>query len=386
VDCHTVYLCAIDTPATAPRSPLFRAESEAAYVPGPDGRAGYVLSVADGRIEVRRFDSVRLTVSNDARTIGLTSAGNSPCYPMMLSATADVLAFASSSVPYGNKLESIGRSSDGERVVSDTEAQNWPRLSPDGRRLAWQRIDSVHGNPNIWVEDLDRGARVRVTTAPEPDMLPVWSPDGSRVAFVSGPPLGRPGTRTLAIANADGSGGARTFPCPGECYPTDWTSDGRDLIVNVLDAKGQHVWAIEASGSSAARPLLDAAFTQRDARISPDRRWIAYVSEESGRPEVSVRNLSGPPTRIVISPTGGDQPVWGRNGTELFFVNPQGRLQSVAVHRNGDATGAFGLPSELNVPPIGFGHWGTQYDVSPTAAASTSSAAIRTTRRERSTS
>jgi eukaryotic-like serine/threonine-protein kinase len=214
------------------------------------------------------------------------------------------------------------------------------------------------------VEDLDRGTRTRITTSPEPDMLPVWSPDGTRLAFVLGGLPGRPGARVLTIASADGSGVVRSFPCPRECYPTDWTSDGLDLIVNVPDAKGGDVWAIPASGTGAARPLLNAPFTERDARISPDRRWIAYVSEESGRPEVSVRNLSGPATRVVISASGGDQPVWARDGSELFFVNPQGRLQSVRVLRNRDAT-TFGLPVELNVPSIGFGHWGTQSDISP---------------------
>ena len=114
-----------------------------------------------------------------------------------------------------------------------------------------------------------------------------------------------------------------------------------------------------------AQPLLAESFTERDARLSPDGRWIVYVSEESGRPEVSVRRLSGPPRRIVISGGGGDQPVWRRDGAELFFVDPQGRLRSVAVGPGKDSNLTFGVPVELKVPPIGSGHWGTQYDVSP---------------------
>jgi hypothetical protein len=89
------------------------------------------------------------------------------------------------------------------------------------------------------------------------------------------------------------------------------------------------------------------------------------VSEESGRAEVSVRSLSGPPMRFVISAAGGDQPVWRHDGMELLFVDPRGRLQSVPVRRNAHATSTFGTPAALDVPPIGFGHWGTQYDVSP---------------------
>jgi len=359
-----VYIGRIDAPASAANSLLLRSESEAGYAgdPGSSDGNGNLFVVANGRIEVRGIDTTRMRVTADARTLGFESAGNTPYHPMMLSASANVLAFAASSVPYGLRLESVDRTGDSERVLDEPQAQNWPRLSPDGRRLARQRFDAIRGNPDIWVEDLDRGTRVRVTTSPEPDMLPVWSPDGTRLAFVVGRLPGRSGARVVTIANADGSGVVRSFPCPGECYPTDWTSD--DLIVNVANATGGDVWAIPASGAGGARPLLDAPFTERDARISPDRRSIAYVSEESGRPEVSVRNLSGPATRVVISASGGDQPVWARDGSELFFVNPEGRLQSVRVLRNGDAM-RFGVPVELNVPSIGFGHWGTQYDVSP---------------------
>ena len=342
---------------------MLRSESEAVYAGDPGTGEGNLFVVDNDRIEVRRIDTTRMNVTGDARTLGFKGGGNTPYHPMMLSASIDLLAFTASSVPYGLGLESVDRSGKGERVLEEPQAQSWPRVSPDGGRLAWQRIDAMRGNPDIWVEDLDRGSRVRITTSPEPDMLPVWSPDGTRLAFVLGGLPGRPGARVLSIAHADGSGVVQSFPCPRKCYPTDWTSDGLDLIVNVPDAKGGDVWAIPASGVGPERPLLNAPFTERDARISPDRRWIAYVSEESGRPEVSVRNLAGPATRVVISAAGGDQPVWARNGAELFFVNPQGRLQSVRVLRNGDAN--FGLPVELKVPSVGFGHWGTQYDVSP---------------------
>jgi Tol biopolymer transport system component len=359
-----VYIGRIDGPASAANSLVLRSESEAVYADEPGRAEGNLFVVANDRIEVRQIDTTRMRVTGDARTLGFKSGGNTPYHPMMLSASANLLAFAGSSVPYGLALETVDRTGDGERVLDETEAQNWPRVSPDGHRLALARIDAVRGNPDIWVDHLDRGTRVRITTSPEPDMLPVWSPDGTRLAFVLGAPPGQPGARVLTIAHADGTGVVRSFPCRGECYLTDWTADGLDLIVNVPDEKGGDVWAIPASGGGTSRPLLNAPFTERDARISPDRRWIAYVSEESGRPEVSVRNLSGPPTRVVVSASGGDQPVWAHDGSELFFVNPQGRLQSVRVLRKGDTT-TFGLPVTLNVPSIGFGHWGTQYDVSP---------------------
>jgi len=277
----------------------------------------------------------------------------------MLSASADVLAAVSSQIPYGSRLGSTGRNGEDPRLWKERETQNWPRLSPDGRRLARQRIDALRGNPALWVDDLERDTRVRVTTV---GMLPVWSPDGNRLAYLSG-------TRFkphLSLAAADSTGAVAILPCPrSNCEPTDWSPDGRRLIVNVRDDSGGDVWAVSTDPKGSSEPLLAEPFTERDARLSPDGRWIAYVSEESGRAEVSVRSVSGPPRRIVISGGGGDQPVWRRDGAELFFVDPQGRLRSVAVRPGADANLTFGAPVELEVPPIGSGHMGTQYDVSP---------------------
>ena len=219
--------------------------------------------------------------------------------------------------------------------------------------------------PDIWVEDLERGTIVRVTTAFAPDIMPVWSPDGRSLAYVSGGLPGRPGgERTLNIAAADGTGVFRSYKCPGSyCEPTDWSPDGTYLVINVIDERGRDIWKVPIDGT-AAQPILAEPFVERDARISPNGRSIAYVSEESGRPEVSVRALSGTPERIVASPDGGAQPVWRRDGSELFFVDMQGRLRSLPVGWSADRP-TFGLPVALDVPLVGFGQWGTQYDVSP---------------------
>jgi hypothetical protein len=137
------------------------------------------------------------------------------------------------------------------------------------------------------------------------------------------------------------------------------------FIVNVYGARGRDIWTAAVDPDGSTQPLLAEPYSERDGRVSPDGRWISYVSDESGRPEVSVRNISGSPTRIVVSGDGGEQPVWRRDGAELFFVDPRGRLRSVSVRGTLDGLPAFGLPVELAVPPIGFGHWGHQYDVSP---------------------
>jgi serine/threonine protein kinase len=361
-----VHLARIDGSSSRGAEPLLRSDAEVVYVPLPGSDDGILLSVTNGHIEARRFDGARRMAAAEAHTIGFTAGGSTLYHPAMLSASPDVLAFTGSVVPWGNRLEAIDPNGKRLRLWNEPEAQNWPRLSPDGRHLARQKVDPLGGNPDIWVEDLERRTSVRVTSALEPDIRPAWSPDGRYLAYVSGNLPGRPGARMLTIAAADGTGVLRSFRCPGSyCEPSDWSFDGRVLLVNVYEQRAWDVWTVSPDGT-AAQPLLSETFSERDARFSPDGRWIAYVSSESGRSEVSVRALSGTPARLVLSDNGGDQPVWRNDGSQLFFVNPEGRLQSVAVEWNSGAP-SFGMPVQVDVPPIGFGHWGTQYDVSPGA-------------------
>jgi dipeptidyl aminopeptidase/acylaminoacyl peptidase len=361
-DRRGIYVERVDGPRSD-RLPLLRSDSEALYVPLAGSAGGVLLYVDEERITARRFDPGRLTAAADARTLGLAAAGGTLYHPMMMSASSEVLAFAPATIPQGNRLELVGRT--GQRLrMWDPEGQNWPRLSPDGKRLARQRVHPLRNTPDVWVEDLERGTDVRVTTAVNPDIMPVWSPDGRHLAFVTGGLPGRPGERVLNIAAADGTGVFRSFKCPASyCEPTDWSPDGTHLVINVIDERSRDIWKIPIDGA-AAQPILAEPFVERDARISPNGRSIAYVSEESGRPEVSVRSLAGAPERIVASPDGGAQPVWRRDGSELFFVDMEGRLRSLSVRWSADRP-SLGLPVPLDVPPVGFGHWGTQYDVVP---------------------
>jgi serine/threonine protein kinase/Tol biopolymer transport system component len=343
--------------------PLLRSQSEALYVPADSSaQNGHLLYVADGRLEARPFDANRLIVSGDTKILATPVAGNTPYYAAMFSASRDVLAFVQSPVSYGFPLGSVARNGESLRILETRGIQGWPRLSPDGLWLAWQRIDGVEGNPDTWAMHLERGTRVRITNSPKSDMLAIWSSDGRQMAYVTD----TRGTPTVAIAAADGTGVVRTMPCPGvACETNDWSSDGNELILTVHVPGGTDVWTMPADGKAPARALLADTFVEHDARLSPDRQWIAYVSNETGRPEVSVRRRTGDRRRVVISSGGGTQPVWRRDGAELFFVDPSGRLSAVPVGRTAAGDITFGVPVVLSgVPLIGAGHWNTQYDVS----------------------
>jgi Tol biopolymer transport system component len=283
----------------------------------------------------------------------------------MLSASADLLATVAARIAYGVRLGTVGRDGSAARL-SERQPRSWPRLSPDGRRMASQLVDPTRGNPDIWVEDLQDGSLVRVTTANEPDVLPVWSPDGLQLAYGSG----SLSEARLRIAAADGIGVSRDLACPGTyCEPTDWSPDGRHLIVNARLAAGSarpgDVWSVSLEAGGASTAILAGPFAEYDGRLSPDGRWLAYVSEEAGRADVSVRSMSGPPRRLLVSTDGGSQPVWRRDGRELLYVDREGRLRGRAVQHGTHGRLTLGPAVALDVPPVGSGHWGTQYDVSP---------------------
>lgn len=125
-----------------------------------------------------------------------------------------------------------------------------------------------------------------------------WSPDGERLAYRAGFIT----NNVLTIAGADGTGAVSTVECPGErCDPTDWSPDGRWLLVTVHAERDQDVWMLPVEGNGSTRPLLVQPFPEHDARFSPDGRLVAYVSDETGRPEVSVQTIDSPRRREVIS-------------------------------------------------------------------------------------
>jgi Tol biopolymer transport system component len=333
--------------------------SNAVYAPTAGTDSGVVLYVANERIEAQRFDAFRHRPVGSPQPLGIEAGGDTLFSPAAIGASSDVLAY-STRLGSGYPIRVAGADGSGTTVLHDRQEQLWPRISPDGTRMARLVIDPTEPNADIWVEDLDRRTRTRVTTAPSRDLGHVWSPDGRRLAY-------RPDVddRTrLSIIAADGSGVAQDLVCPAAfCEPTDWSSDGRELIVNAYERGGTDVWAVALAAAATSRPLVQTPFNERDARLSPNRRWIAYVSDEAGRPEVSVRNLDGSPRRYMASPGGGDQVVWQRDGRALYYVDPQGRLRRVAV-RDVDGELSLGNPVDLPVT-IGSGHSNTQYDVAP---------------------
>ena len=214
------------------------------------------------------------------------AAGATRYHSAMLSASADLLATVATPMPYGVQLGTVARDGTGVRL-SPRRPQNWPRLSPDGRRMARQIVDPARGNPDIWVEDLQDGSLVRVTTATgrhPAGLVSGWAAAGIRI-------------RHAERAAAQHRGGrwhrrAQELPCPRHIVSRP-TGLPRALSHRQFTAtmNGAHrdVWSVSLEPGGSPKAILSGPFPEYHARISPDGQWLAYVSEEAGGPEVSVR-------------------------------------------------------------------------------------------------
>ena len=202
-------------------------------------------------------------------------------------------------------------------------------LSPDGRALA---VDVVQNGVNVvWVKQLPAGPYSRLTFGDSSNLRPTWSADGRSVVYVAdaGPAGGTPMSR-----RADGTGNARTLFPPGSAWGQALeTRDGRWLVLrrSIFEPGKGDIFAVRA-GDTTLVPLATGPATEFDAAVSPDGRWLAYASEESGTSEIYVRPFpDAASARWQVSAAGGTDPVWSRSGRELFYLSSQNEMTSVEV-------------------------------------------------------
>ncbi|HVY91980.1 MAG TPA: protein kinase, partial [Bryobacteraceae bacterium] len=200
------------------------------------------------------------------------------------------------------------------------------RLSPDGRHVAYAGLDPQTGNRDVFLMDTSRGIVTRLTDNVANEWYPVWSPDSKTVAFVSD----RPGGGTLSRSAIDTTA-PEVGVYQGPYTPEDWSLDGR--WIGGFDSLGDQLWAAEARAGAKPVTLAPIPHSRRGGmRFSPDARWVAYVSDESGDYEVYVRRFFGSsvaPEAFRVSQGGGDFPIWNPKGGELFFVSGDRTLWSV---------------------------------------------------------
>jgi hypothetical protein len=236
----------------------------------------------------------------------------------------------------GKQLETLGAPAD------YTE----PRLSRDGRRMAVGISDS-QGGADLWLFDLAGRTPTRFTFGSARDFAAVWSADDSRIVFCSL----QKGSPDLYHKSSDGTGGDEPL-ITSEAFkvPNDWSPDGRFIVFQMVDPKTKtkvDLWVFSFSDRKAT-VFLQTEANERSGRFSPDGRWMAYVSDESGEDRVYVQPFPGPGRRWQISTAGGRHPTWRGDGVELVYLEPPNRLMAVEVRT--EPTFTAGMPELLFEP------------------------------------
>ncbi len=341
------------------RKVLIRGGSQAVYVD-----AGYLVYASASALHAAPFDPSRLELTGASvpvveQVVPTTNGGSN--FDISRSGT---LAYVPGTSPVADRaLVWIDRQGRVEPLKAPPRGYADPRLSPDARHVAVEIIDD---GDDVWTFDLARGALEKKTFDTNEDETVIWSPDGQWIAYSSS----RGADRVVLRRRADGSGPEeRLWSAPlvqAHAHVEDWTSDGQMVLVSIGAANGGQgdVTLLQLQPGSTPKVLLQTPFNERGARVSPNRRWVAYSSDESGREEVYVRPFPSLDGKWQVSTGGGSQPVWSRRGDELFY-----RADAVmSVPIRAGASFSPGAPQKLfddQSDTKGLGHTG--YDVSPDA-------------------
>ena len=248
------------------------------------------------------------------------------------------------------------------RMVRELPAERpWtPRFSPDGHSVAYGAFGAGRSTSDLWVTDLESGTTRRITDDEADANDPQWSADGSSIAYS----VSAAGGKDVVVRRLDG-GTVRVLPRDGLQFPSDWQRDGSALLVTEDAGSGRHDILVQPADGSPARAYAATGADETAARVSPDGRWVAYTSDESGRAEVYLDSYAHPgEQRVTISLGGGVHPVWRGDGRELYYWR-DGAL--VAVRLGASVGGALPVSGAQTVLfrasyNVGFN---TMYDVSP---------------------
>jgi len=291
---------------------------------------GYLVFAREGRVMAQRFDTGRLELTGDAVAIGNAPEYSDTDAEPVASASRNGHMIVLQSIAAQTGLHWLDRSgAAGPALALPPGPWKVLRLSPDGRRAG------VLNGTDLWVVDLERSMPTRFapTNSTEADM--VWSPDGAKVAFVSK----QTGRSEIFVASSDGAGSPELIPATDASwkYVEDWSPDGKFVVFRIVDpVTNGDLWLLPLSGDRKPEPYLKTAYSESNARVSPDGRWLAYQSDESGSPEVYVQSFPKPGHKVRVSGDGGFGPRWSRGGKELLYTTRDNDLVAVPIETGAD--------------------------------------------------
>jgi Tol biopolymer transport system component len=246
-------------------------------------------------------------------------------------------------------------------TLGDPAAYIGLEFSPDGKRAAVSIPDDTKNGRDIWIFDVARGLRTRFTFGPADALDSVWSPDGTTIMFNSR----RKGTLDLYRKASSGAGSEELLIADNvDKIPMSWSPDGKLILYAGYGASRKNdLFVLPAAGEPKPTLVIQSGFSEDQGRISPDGRWIAYSSNESGRYEVYVAPFPGTGGKWQVSAAGGAFPRWGHDGSEIFYLAPDNKLISASVNSKGAGfeVGAVKPLFATRIPT----RTSYQYDVSP---------------------
>jgi eukaryotic-like serine/threonine-protein kinase len=305
---------------------------------------GHMVFIRDGALMAAAVDR-RSPETVGAPAIAIEGVGARP-----FSGTGWYAVSSAGTLVYASAVGSIDHSlvwvDRGGRVTPATphhKAYATPRLSPDGSRIV-ATVYAPDGTPDLWAYDLVRGSTTRLTFEGL-NTGTTWSPDGKLIAFASrrvGDPFFMPW-----VMSPDGGDARRVQVNDLPSWSTSWSADGKRVAISQLGGtSGMDIMVAAPDGSAPTQPFVQSNFTEMAGVFSPDGRWMAYMSNESGRFEVYVRNFPRKEGRWLMSVEGGSEPVWSRRGNELFFRQGS-RLMAVAIEAGPGGQPRIGQPVTL---------------------------------------
>ena len=329
--------------------------------------SGHLLFWRDGALMAQPFDAQSLQLSGEAVPIAEQVQMNLTEIRAVFSASENgVLVFQSGSSRVGSGSQLTWFERDGKQAgkLGEPVFGASPRISPDGQRVAAILFDIQAGSTDIWLYDSALTRKTRFTFDPAFDNNPIWSPDGNRIVFMSD----RKARLKYDLYLKDASGARDEevlFESNEYKRPTSWSADGRFLAYTRSEGPPgkADIWILPLSGERKPFPFIQTSqFDEERARFSPDGRFVAYDSDESGSRQVYVTSFPGPGGKQQVSTNSGEDPVWRRDGKELFFLS-EGKLMAAEVKANGSSLD-ISNPQLLFDAHSGFGPW-AHYDVTP---------------------
>ncbi len=306
---------------------LVSADTSAEYTP-----PGYLLFLRERTLMAQGFDADKLALTGEPFSVAeqVDRLGGGARFALFSVSQTGVLAYRTG-LSDSSQLTWFDREGKPIGTIGPAGSYNSPWLSPDEKRVAFGRQEPQGGGSDIWLMEIARGNLTRFTFDPAGDQSPIWSPDGSRIVFNSD----REGVLNLYQKAASGAGNDEALLKSDYAkIPNDWSADGR-LILYQTGAQTTDIWVLPLSGEQKPFPFLQTEFNEGWGRFSPDGKWIAYSSNESGSWQVYVQSFPASGGKWMISTDGGAQPQWRRDGKELFYISSDRKLMTVDVKGNG---------------------------------------------------